>query len=141
MYSQFKTDKQRENEGVWLNYGSFMVRVARAGGANKNFTKKMDVLTRPVRRAINQGLLDDEQADELLRQGYAEDIVLDWKVRQDDGSYLQGIESPDGTLLPFSTENVMETLKALPELFSDIREQAGNMTLFREALREEASGN
>lgn len=141
MYEQFQTNKQREKEGVWLDYTSFMVRVARAGGSNKSFQKKMEQLTRPYRRAIATGTMEDEQAETLMRQAYAEDVILDWKVKQADGSYLQGIEGPNKELLPFTPENVQATLQALPELFADIREQAGTMTLFREGLREEAAGN
>lgn len=140
MYDQFRTSKDTETNGLWVNYGAFMVRVARAGGANKAFSKKMEELTRPYRRAINTGTMDEGVADDLLRQGYAETVILDWKVKQGE-DYVKGIESPDGSILPVTVENIMATLKNLPELFADLREQASAMTLFRESLREEAAGN
>jgi hypothetical protein len=142
MYSQFKTDKSREQTGLWLNYGSYQVRIARAGGSNKAFQKKIEVLTRPYRRAIATGTMEPELAEQLMQQAYAETVVLGWRVVQEDGTFVEGqMHAEDGSLLPYTLENVLATFKKLPDLYDDIREQAQSMVLFREGLREEASGN
>ena len=55
---------------------------------------------------------------------------------------MSGIENPDGgEMLEVSKANVFATFKALPDLFTDVREQAEKGALFRSALREEAAGN
>lgn len=141
MYKQFQTDLNREQAGIWVNYSeSFKVLIARAGGSNKAFHKRLEVLTREYRRAISTGTMDPELAEDLMRRAYAETVILGWKVKQ-DGEWVDGIESPDEALLPVTPENIAATLKALPELYADIREQATSMVMFREALREEAAGN
>jgi hypothetical protein len=67
-------------------------------------------------------------------------VIRDWEVKVGD-EWQQGIENPDGGVLPFSKENILLTFNNLPDLFADIMEQAGKAMLFRLALREEAAGN
>ena len=37
MFDQFETDPVLESEGIWIDYGAFRVKIARAGGANKKY--------------------------------------------------------------------------------------------------------
>lgn len=140
MYEDFKTDAAMERDGIVLDYGEFRVTVARAGGANKQYLKLLEVKTRPHQRAIQAGLLDNERSMAILREAYAETVVRNWEVRRED-QWVQGIEGADGTLLPFTKENVLTTFQNLPDLFQDLMEQAGRGMLFRAALREQAGGN
>ncbi len=39
MYEQLETDKALETKGVEIDYGTFRVTLARAGGANKKYEK------------------------------------------------------------------------------------------------------
>jgi hypothetical protein len=160
MYKQFKTDTDLEKEGIDLNYGDFIVKVARAGGGNKKFARVLEAKMKPVRRAVQTESLDNKRAEALMREAYAEGVVLMWSVRvkaddkgkpveplqlmtEGDGNtvFVQGIEGPDGDVLPFNVENVVATFQALPELFADIREQSGKMGLFRQAGQEADAGN
>ena len=142
MHEQFATDSEREKTGVWLDYGDFMVKIARAGGSNKMYQKKLDRLTRQYRRAIATETLDPEVAEDLLRRAYASAVILYWKTKV-DGEFQQGIsdKDPEKPLLPVTKENVLATLRELHDLFLDIQSQAQSMALFRTALRDEASGN
>lgn len=163
MYRQFQTNTNLEREGVDLNYGEFIVRVARAGGGNKRFAKVLEEKMKPVRRALQTETLDEARSAALLHEAFAEGVVLGWSVRvvadgkgkpldppqlasmvptePKDTVFIQGIEGPNGEILPYNTENVVATFKALPELFADIREQAGKMALFRQAGQEADAGN
>lgn len=167
MYKQFKTDTNLEKSGIDLDYGDFRVRIARAGGSNKRFSRILEAKMKPVRRALQTETLDNERAEILMRESYAEGVVLEWSVRvladeagspveplQLAGAYresegrdpehsvfIKGIEGPDGDILPFTTDNVVATFKALPDLFSDVREQAGKIGLFREQGQEADAGN
>lgn len=163
MYKQFQTDTSLEREGVDLNYGEFIVRVARAGGGNKRFAKVLEEKMKPVRRALQTETLDEQRSAALLHETFALGVVLNWSVRVVADSkgkpieplqlasavegepkhtvFIQGIEGPNGEILPYNTENVVATFKALPELFADIREQAGKMALFRTAAQEADAGN
>jgi hypothetical protein len=141
MYAQFKTDGDLEAAGIVLDYGLFRVTVGRAGGSNKRFERVLEAKTKPFRRAIQTDTMDNKRGAEILREVYAEAVVLNWEVKQEDGSWAQGIEAEDGSLLPFSKDNVLATFNALPDLFADIQEQAGKVALFRAAVREAEGGN
>lgn len=146
MYKTFQTDKSLENDGIKLQYGeSFRVTVARAGGTNKRFAKILDDVTRPYRRAIQTETMDNDRGVELLHEAYAKGVVLNWEVnRAPDGAepvWEQGIEAPDGSLMPFTVENVVKTFKALPDLFKAIQEDSGRLSLFRTTVQEADAGN
>lgn len=141
MYHQFETDSDQEKKGVWLDYSRFQVRVARAGGANKKYQLALDRITKQYRRAIATETMDPDVAEDLIRRVFAQTVILDWKVKVGD-EFKQGIEQKDSDeLLPFTPENVLATLRALPDLSDDIQAGARNSTLFRSALREEIGKN
>ncbi|MCP4897719.1 MAG: hypothetical protein GY906_12165 [bacterium] len=141
MFENYETDKVSEREGIWIDYGEFRVRIARAGGANKNFQKALERMSRPYRRAIATDSLDNEVAEGILRKAYAKAIILAWETKVDD-ELQPGIEQKDSDeLMEFNEDNVAAVLKALPDLFRDLQEQAGSMALFKSHLREDAAGN
>ena len=141
MYEQFETDVEREKSGVWLDYGAFRVKIARAGGSNKPYQKAMERISRSHRHAISADTLDAELADDLVRRVFAQTVILEWESKVDD-EFMSGIEQKDSDeLLPFSRENVLLTLRALPTISEDIQAQARGIALFRSALRDEISGN
>ena len=141
MYKQFATDKKLEKEGIVLDYGQFRVTVARAGRANSKFVRTHEMLTKPVRRLIEQDILPVEREREINRQLYAKSVILNWEVKDDKDKWKQGIEAPDGSVLPYTEENVINTFAALPDLFTDIQIQASKMQLFRAADQEADAKN
>jgi len=141
MYKQFGTDRELEKKGIVLDYGQFRVTVARAGSANHKFVRTHEILTKPVRRLIEQEILPVEKEREISRQLYARAVVLNWEVKDDKEKWKQGIEAPDGSILPYTEENVINTFAALPDLFTDIQIQASKMQLFRVADREADAKN
>lgn len=136
LYSAFKTDENIERLGIVLDYGSFRIRVARAGGSNKRFARVFEQKLKPVRQALKADQLQEEIGDRILAEVYADAVILDWETLI-DGEFKKGIEAEDGSLLPFNVKNVQETLQNLPELFTDIREQTTKFSNFR-ALDKEA---
>lgn len=141
MYRQFQTDGDLETKGIVLDYGDFRITVARAGGANKKFARILERTTKPHRRAIQTELMDNDLARSVLRQVYAEAVVLDWETKV-DGKLKKGIESADGgDLLLVTSANIVATFEALPDLFTDVQEQASKVALFRQEILEEDAGN
>jgi hypothetical protein len=141
----FKTDEKVEQQGVWLDYGDTRIRIARAGGANKKFAKVLDKKTKPYRRALASGTMDNDRANNILRETYAESVVLDWQTKVGD-EWKPGIDPEDaglpaGDLLPVNSDNVLLALTALPDLYQDIMSQAQSIALFRAELDEAAAGN
>lgn len=140
MYAQFKTDGKLETKGVQIDYGSFRVTIARAGGKNKKFDKILEARTKIYRRSIQTETMDKDLGDEVLRTVYAEAVILNWETRVDD-KFKKGIEGPKGELLPVNTKNLVATFEALPDLFDDLREQANRIAIFRQEILEEDAGN
>lgn len=146
MYKAFETDKSLEKSGIVIDYGDFRVTVARAGGANKNYTKALEFYTRPYRRAIQTETLPQEVNDKIMMQVYAQAVVMDWETKKGtdengDPIFIKGIESKDGDIIPVTQDNLVETFKALPDLFEDLVRQSGKSALFRKELDLEDAKN
>lgn len=140
LYEKFKTDDNIEKQGIVLDYDFFRIRIARAGGGNKKFTKLVEKLTKPHRRAIQAEMMSLEEQEKLVLTAFSRAVVLDWETKI-DGEFVQGIEGPNGELIPFSEKAVFDTLEALPELYKDLQQSATKAGLFREAEREADAGN
>lgn len=160
MYKQFQTDSNLEKSGIDLDYGDFIITVARAGGSNRKFEKTLEAKTKSVKRAIQTETLDPERGKAILRDVYAEAVVLKWAVRvladdkgkpltplqlatETDGNtvFVEGIEGPNGDVMEASPANIAATFKALPDLFADVQEQAQKVALFRQAVQEAEAKN
>ncbi len=132
IYRKFKTDSTVETEGVVLDYGDGVrIRVARAGGANKAYLKAIERLSRKYRRQIQLDVLDEETARRLLREIYAETVVLGW----------EGVTDEAGEPMPFTRENCVKLLTDLPDLFADVQAQAANAALFKAEIDEADAKN
>jgi hypothetical protein len=140
MYDTFETDPVMEQEGVFLDYGDFRIRIAHAGQGNSKYVKYAERKLKPVRKAMEAGALGNERSMAIMIDIYSKTIVLDWQIR-DGENWKTGIEARDGTILPFNEQNVAETFRALPNLFLDVQQQASSIANFRKAELEEESGN
>ncbi len=151
LYDVFETDSDLEQKGINIDYGNTLITIARAGGSNKKYLRSLERRTKMYRRAIQTETMDNEVAIAVLREVYAESVILRWETRQpstmdEDGNEVKGemvvgIEADNGDILPFNAENVVLTLKNLPDLFGDIQEQASKGSLYRAAMLEGDSGN
>ena len=120
LYAMFETDTELEKEGLVLDYGTCKITIARAGGANRKYASVLEHKMRPHRASMNAGTMDEGVALGLLREAYAEAIVLDWS----------GVTDRAGKKLMFSKKNVVQLLTDLPELFTDLRAQADRVANF-----------
>lgn len=133
LYNQFGTDKKVEKEGVILQYGNtddgkpIQIKICRAGGANVAYNKAMEAKTKPYRRQLQNGTLDMEVMTSILREVYADTVVIGWS----------NVEGADGKPMPFTRENVIKLFTDLPELFADVQDQATNLALFRAEINEQ----
>ena len=109
--------------------------------SNKRFVQQLERRSQPFRRAIQTDTMSRDKADDLVREVYADTVILSWETKVED-EWRAGIENPEGgELLAFNRENVLLTLKNLPDLFSDIQEQASKVSLYRQELLEADAGN
>lgn len=141
MYAKFQTDDRLETKGIVIDYGDFRVTVARAGGANKKYTRVLSAKTKPYDRAIANETMDDDVSKQILAEALAESVILLWEVKTGPDQWTKGIEAEDGSVLPFTTANVAATLNKLPDLLGDLMQQSSKMALFRKDVLEAQAGN
>lgn len=144
MYQMFSTDPDLEKNGVVVDYGTFRLTLARAGGANKAFQRCLEAESAPFRRAIQSGTMDPARAEHMLRTVYSKTIVKLWEVQRGN-KWVPGLDDPEGgdKPLPFNEKNVIAALSnpRLHDLWEDVRDQSGKMLLYRSALLEADAGN
>lgn len=138
LYSQFETDTSLEREGLWLEYGTnsqkqpIEIKIARAGGSNETYLKKLEFRLKPHKRLIQNDASEMRPIiEKVVREVYAETVILDWR----------GVEDRTGNPMPFSKENALKLLTDLPDLYADILEQSTKAALFRKELREADAKN
>lgn len=138
LYDQFKTDQDREANGIVLSFGKnskgqdIQIRIGRAGGHNPRFVKVAEQVLKPHRRQINNETIDNKVLEGLMQIVYARAVILDWS----------GVEDENGKDMEFTEANVVKVLTDLPDLFKEIRESAEKMSLFKaEALEDEAKNS
>jgi hypothetical protein len=147
MYEQLETDKALETKGVEINYGSFRVTLARAGGSNKKYERLLDARAKPHERARKTGTMDNDVAIEILREVYADSIVLHWETKNAKGEWEIGIEAKSKKagdpikLVPFTRDNVVQAMIDLPELFMWFKEDAEKLALYLIQYQEADTGN
>jgi len=145
LFKQFETDPTLEKSGIIADYGpnkdlpvneqgehpSIQFRLARAGGANETYTKRLEVLAKKHRRAIQNDMIETAVLMSMTQQAFVDTVLLGW----------DNVTDRDGKLLPFTRENATALFKQLPDLFNDLQEQSNKAALFRVELREADAGN
>lgn len=137
LYKQFKTDSNLEKDGIIIEYGQtdqgkpIQIKIARAGGANTAYSRVLEAKVKPYRRQIQNETIERETMTSIMREVYAETVVIGWS----------NVQNAEGEDLEFNRENVIQLFTDLPELFEDIQSQANNVAIFRETILEEEAKN
>lgn len=137
LFKQFATDPQAEKEGVRFEIGvnsqgeTIAFQIARAGGQNIRFAKSMESKTKPYKTQIQTNTIDPETAARLMREVFAESVVIGW----------EGVEDEDGKLLTYSPEAAATLFEQLPELYALLQEQAQNVALYRKDALDNVAKN
>ena len=137
-HAMFGTDKNMEKNGIILDYDDFWLRIARAGGANTRYNDVLKHKFKPHRRAIQTETLSDAKADALVLETFAETVILGGGCK----AYGEGfLVAADGSKLQITRENLITYFGELPDLFADVKEQAGKISLFRKEVLETDAKN
>lgn len=121
-YAVFETDTDLETKGRWIDYGAAgEYLIARAGGANKKYSKLLTARMKPYRRQVEQGTMDNEKAKQILIETFVDAVLLDWK----------NVNGRDGQPLEHTRENAITLFKDLPALLADLQNQAMSFAVFR----------
>ncbi len=147
MYEQLQTDPGLETKGVEVDYGSYRVTLARAGGANKKYEKLLDIRSKPHRRAMKTETMDNEVAIGIMREVYADSIILHWEAKNANGKFEVGIEAKPKKpgdpikILPFNRDNALQAMIDLPELLVGFKEDAEKLAMYLVQYQEADTGN
>lgn len=137
LFEQFKTDADKEKNGVRIEYGANADKtvptfiISRMSKVNKKYTKAIEVSTRPYRRQIELEIFPEDKAVELMKKVFVDTVLLGWENVQDE----------NGVLIPFNRDNALELFGKLPELYEDLEAQAKKAALFRVEAQEAEAKN
>lgn len=143
LYDIFETVKEDEVDGVWQDFGTARIKIARAGGKNTTYIK---TFTKTMKRynKVNYEALKEEEADRVLAEVFAKSVIKAWEIKNEDDQWESGLilkKNNEKVKVPFSVENVITCLLDLPDLFRRLREYADDIKTFQTQVEEEQLGN
>lgn len=121
---EFVTNKQLEEEGVWVDIGDGgELKIARDG--NPKAMSVMRDLSKPFVSQIRLGKLPQAKADEITIKTMAQTILLDWK----------GI-SYGGKPLQYSVENAIKLLTESEDFRTLVSTLSNDRKTFQQEIEE-----
>lgn len=123
---EFKTDKEIEQEGLWVSpMPNVRFRVRRYGGANNTRIKSANLqFIKPEMRRIQAGTISDTELENLNLKAFISACLAGW----------EGITDEEGKDIPFDTAVAYEVLQPLPDLCDVLFKAANNFTSYKEDL-------
>ncbi|MBU0801815.1 MAG: hypothetical protein KKA05_12545 [Alphaproteobacteria bacterium] len=139
LYKQFATNTDKEIEGIEVqmteaenddgSVPTFVV--SRMGKSNKRYSKALEAATRPYRRQIELGTMNNDKAEEIFLGVFVDTVLKGWKNVRDES----------GADMPFTKQTATKLFKDLPEVYERLQEEAKLSANFREASLEEEAKN
>ena len=105
IYAQYETNSDLEKEGIFLQIGDAKFRIARAGGANTRFNKRSEALSRPYRRQIDTGTIDQKTLQSLTMEAIVDTVLLGW----------ENVLDREGNPIKFSKAAAKQLFEELPD--------------------------
>lgn len=121
--SLFKTSKEHESQGVWLDFTAEVgFHVKRFGGENSPKVKQaLAKYYKPYARMIENDTMPEAEQRKILIKVFVESSMLGWK----------GVEI-DGKEAPFTHESAIKLFAELPELYETVHKYASDYANFKE---------
>lgn len=143
IYDLYKTDSQKEKDGVQLMFADEEIRLtlARAGGGNTKYDRVVAANVKPYKRAIQADTISGDKVNAILAKTFAESVIIKWETKI-NGEYKEGLEleGMEG-LQPATPQNIAKVLVALPDLLEEVKAEATKISNFRIVVREEDAKN
>ena len=131
-YATYKTDQGKEKSGVLVDLGSAgKFTIARAGGSNKDWSKKIAIATKPLRKQIQAETIDGALTDKILVEAFVDTVLKDWS----------DVTGREGAPLAFTRVNAIQLFTDLPDLFQELSKAASDAATFRDVVLEADSKN
>lgn len=129
---RYKTDKNLEENGVWVDYSDGVrVQLRRLNSAKSRETRRR--LEKPYTKGFRGQDMPESLQEELLNKQLAEAIVMDW----------EGVPDPENPsqMLPCTPENVLKVVIAFPDFRDDIIAASMERATFQQEQLKEAEKN
>lgn len=141
LYSAFDMDEDAEQRGVPVNYGKFVVTIARTGGSNDLYRTTFERESKPVATALELNQLPEAEARQLLYRVYARAVVKNWQFRE-NGQLLNGFgRNKSGEVVEFNEQNLIALWTKKHELFLQIKKDADTRELYQTRETEAVAKN
>ena len=141
LFDRYQTDEKCEIEGVWITYGDGVeLLIARAGGSNGEYKRKIEKFARRHKRDLEQNTLTEVQTLPVFHKVYSETIVLGWRTLV-KGKYVDTVSNADGKPMQFNPRNCVRLFEKLPDFFKQIQDDATNLEYFKTANLEHEAKN
>lgn len=145
IFKKFGTNKNLEKGGVVLDYSDIgcKIVIARAGGDNQLYAKEVTERLQQYQRknATKASNVDPVAARGIMIEIFAKTIIKNWYTQDENGKFVEGLPTPEGTVVPFTREGVVNLLKELPDLFDSIQTLASDYRTFQDEIEEDAVKN
>lgn len=147
-YEMFEVNEKQENEeGIWAEYPnpdkkhSFKIRFVHSGDSNIAYRDALRARIKPLSYRIQQDMVSDEEFELIVQKVFADKIIKDWQVLDENGNWVQGIYSDNFSIVEFNKTNVLEAFAKGKRLFRDIKKQSDNFSSFKLIEMENDSKN
>lgn len=141
LYEAFDMDEDAEVRGIPVNYGKFVVTLARVGGSNDLYRTTFERESKPVQTALELGQLPEKEARQLLYRVFARAVVKNWQFRE-DGRLVTGLgRLANGEVVEFNEANIVALWTKRHELFLQIKKDAETRELYQSRVREDVAKN
>ncbi len=120
-FSKFKTNEDKETEGVWIDFGEGLrLLIARSG--NVKYRRTLARLTKPHQHAFKSKTIEASVVEDITLKAVAKHILLGWENLQDD----------DGKDIEYSQSKAEELLREAPDFFEQVLEIAQDRSLYQD---------
>ena len=127
--NDLQVDEDLQKDGIDLAFGNGrFITVTRTGSTNRKYKTVLSRVFRPYTSATGVMTATDEEATHLLKEVYAESVVVGWR----------GFKDAEDKEIPFNKSNCIELFTDAPELFDVVQSEAAKFSNFAQREVEQA---
>ena len=143
LYEIFGTEANLETEGIWQDFGTTRIKLARSGGKNTTYLKTFKSVMKRYNK-VNIDALSDEDQDIIMAEIFAKGVIKAWEIKDEKGKWKSGIillKDGKKEVVPFNIDSAKQCLLDLPDLFSTLRKSADDIKTYQKEVEEEQLKN
>ncbi len=142
-FDMFEVNEDLEKDGVWQDFSSFRVLLARSGGKNTEWWKQLSNEAKKAGKATFDSIETDEKVD-IVRTVFCKAVIKKHQVKNEEGIFEDGVyikEDNEVKVVPFNVENMKMMLEQLPEYFKKLQDWSDDYKVFQDEIEEDQIKN